>query len=193
MSQTGQKRSFTTNRNAFMNMSPMATNAWCKWDISACLAVASCISADRFVSLAVEGLEICCSAVETSPHEVRAVAKVGRSDWSRGHDAFDAVRILTLAAEKIPPAHRADHLLLFVAENAARMIYNASGTKRPFDDDSGGWLIRTFGEFTESLPQSRRTDIAEKLGALIQQAIDVSGLLDDAQTANTAKPGRLVS
>lgn len=160
-----------------MKCSKSMPHDWFTWDHSACLAVASCITAEDFVAVAVEGLELCCSAVANPPQAVQAVARVGRSDWGRGHDAFDAVRQLTLAMELIEPRPRPDpsYLLLFVAENAARMIYNASGTKYPFDDDSGAWLIRAFRQFAQSLPQPHQDRVTAGLRELILQGLDQVG------------------
>jgi len=157
-----------------MNTPTPIAHEWFNWDISACLAVASCVSAHGFVALAVQGLELCCSAVEFVPSEVLAVAEVGRSDWSRGHDAFKAVRGLILAAENIEPRPLADpnYVLLFVAENAARMIYNASGTKGGFDEDSGAWLIRVFGDFARSLPPHQRERVTTGLRTLLQESLN---------------------
>ena len=61
--------------------------------------------------------------------------------WGEAHAAFDAVRDLTLKQERA--GAQRDELLygvLFVAENCAKVIFNASGRPAPFDHDSGWWL-----------------------------------------------------
>lgn len=39
--------------------------------------------------------------------------------------------------------------LLYVAENTAKVIYNATGSKDSFDRDSGAWLVRCSKEFAD--------------------------------------------
>jgi hypothetical protein len=80
-----------------------------------------------------------------------------RKHWSRAHDAFSAVRKLTLAAERKPPG-KLSHCLLYVAENAAKVIYNASGSPAPFDADSGDWLVRCARDFANHEPDSGFVD-----------------------------------
>jgi len=69
------------------------------------------------------------------------------------------VRELTLAAERgsVSPKDPR-YLLLFVAENSARVIYNASRPPDPFDDDSAEWLLRSMSKFLNALPDSDRSE-----------------------------------
>lgn len=95
-------------------------------------------------------LDLCCGQVAQVPKPVSHVLALARDHkrWADAHDAFSAVRELTLAAENAPIYDLA-HLLLYVAENTAKVVYKASGSPAPFDRDSGAWLVRCAKEFTE--------------------------------------------
>ncbi len=77
-----------------------------------------------------------------APAEVLALLDRVRdpSRWSECHDAFRAVRALTLAEER-SPTHRAYYTLLLLAENVAKTAYNASGGAQPpsITTRRGGW------------------------------------------------------
>ena len=77
--------------------------------------------------------------------------------WQEAHDAFSAVRQLTLAGER-NPIDGLSHLLLYVAENTAKVIYNASGSSAPFDKDSGVRLVRWAREFADCLGDDEFTE-----------------------------------
>ena len=70
------------------------------------------------------------------------------SDWRLAHDAFGDVRDLTLMAERqggsIDPRLAS---LLQVAENTAKVIYNASSEPAPFDHDAGWRVVCCFERF----------------------------------------------
>lgn len=88
-------------------------------------------------------LAAACSTV-TPPREVQHVLEVAADAqrWKEGHDAFAAVRALTLEQEKA--GHRRDAVLLsllHLAENAAKVTFNSSGAPAPFDEDSGDWIV----------------------------------------------------
>jgi hypothetical protein len=77
--------------------------------------------------------------------EIEAVLEIARcsSRWPEGHAAFDAVRGLTLQAERSAPhdlRHPLYYSFLMLAENTAKVTYNASGPNDPFDLDSGWWV-----------------------------------------------------
>ena len=64
-----------------------------------------------------------------------------RRRWSEARRAFQAVRRLTLAAERNPkPTQKIYETLLMLAENTAKVAYNASGSSMPFDRDSICWI-----------------------------------------------------
>lgn len=77
--------------------------------------------------------------------EVEAEMDLTRSPsrWPEGHAVFSAVRELTLQAEReagprLPDPQKYSFFLL--AENAANVVYNASGAPAPFDPDCGWWI-----------------------------------------------------
>ena len=62
--------------------------------------------------------------------------------WKDAHAAFYAVRQLTLQAEKASTPEPIYHVLLYLVENTAKVIYNASGESAPFDNSAGPWVVR---------------------------------------------------
>ncbi len=85
-------------------------------------------------------LDLCRSYCRPVP-EVEALAAALRDPdrWKNGHTLFDAIRQLTLAEEK-RPTDRAYGNLLFVAENVAKTVYNATDPRDPFDEDAVLWV-----------------------------------------------------
>ena len=104
-------------------------------------------------------LAACCNGVAAVPKPVQHVLELARDSarWKLAHDAFSAVRQLTLAAER-QPIGKLDHYLLYVAENAAKVIYNASGSSAPFDEDCGAWLVRCAKEFADCAKDASFTE-----------------------------------
>ena len=101
------------------------------------------------VSWASDILNFC---IEHSPSvtPVNSVAALApdESSWSLAHAAFSKVRALTLLEEESPGTldPRAARLL-FIAENTAKVIYNASQASAPFDHDAGWWLAKCLDDF----------------------------------------------
>ena len=78
---------------------------------------------------------------------VLAISKdAGR--WEEGHAAFREVRQLTLAEQRSHRNGPAYECLLSVAENAAKVVYNASGKPAPFDHESGYRLVASLHQFS---------------------------------------------
>jgi hypothetical protein len=76
------------------------------------------------------------------------------SRWTEGHRAFQAVRELTLRAEQWASLGRRDPLryaYLMLAENTAKVIFNATGGLRSFDADCGWWVARCLYDAVELL------------------------------------------
>jgi hypothetical protein len=73
------------------------------------------------------------------PPEVEAVYEMARDppEWAKGHAAFRAVRRLTLQYDKDDPYG----CLLRLAENVAKVTYNATGPRDPFDYGAGSWVV----------------------------------------------------
>jgi len=86
------------------------------------------------------------------------------SDWRFAHAAFSDVRAITLAAERAGAS--GDPLLksmLYVAENTAKVIYNASGGPAPFDHDAGWWLVPCFEKFLQAVARPEVADDGHRL------------------------------
>jgi hypothetical protein len=81
---------------------------------------------------------ITCRVIEN----VRRVVR-DRSGWPRAHDAFMAVRDVTLGLDELEVRSREQmilHHLAPLAELVAKVAYNATNPDDPFDADSGFWL-----------------------------------------------------
>jgi hypothetical protein len=100
----------------------------------------SSLSPTQQVARAGAVLEACAAWVH-GPKPVAQVIELAKnpSRWREGHDAHSAVRDLTLAEERASTS-KAYEALLFVAENVAKTIFNASGQSAPFDKDAPWWI-----------------------------------------------------
>jgi hypothetical protein len=116
-------------------------------------AIYEAISGPHRPAWAADILELSCSRLADVPAPVRAVAEIARDPlrWREAHAAFSAVRKLTLAEEKSHAGGVVYELVLFVAENAAKVVYNASGQPAPFDYDCGYWLVGCLRELVEAV------------------------------------------
>ena len=102
-------------------------------------------------------LELACARLPKVPAQVLAVIDIGRSPrrHREAHDAFSAVRQLTLVEDKTHAGGEIYSAILTTAENAAKVIYNGSGVeepvergvKAPFDDECGYWLVGCLSHF----------------------------------------------
>jgi hypothetical protein len=113
------------------------------------------LSASERVRRAAAVLHACIEQSERVA-EVDQVLEIARdaTRWWEGHRAFDAVRRLTLEAERRHATGRYVSLL-FVAEITAKTAYNASEPLDPFDDDSPWWLVPNARHFALTLGDAR--------------------------------------
>ena len=88
-------------------------------------------------------LEVASSQVPLVPTQIRAVAEIAREPkrWREAHAAFSDVRHLTQADQSSYAGDQVYASLLVVAENAAKVVYNASGEPAPFDYACGYRLV----------------------------------------------------
>jgi hypothetical protein len=88
-----------------------------------------------------------CSPSAPAIDRVVELARVP-SDWRLAHAAFGDVRQITRVAEgrsgTIDPCLKS---LLYLAENTAKVICNASSEPAPFDHDAGWWVVPCFENF----------------------------------------------
>jgi hypothetical protein len=124
-------------------------SAWRNQSFDACERIAATLSRKAQARFGTAALRACL-AYEGGPEELFNVVRIGDEPeaWDQAHAAFDAVRDLTLARERVG-ASGSDpgYLLLFVGENTARVIYNATHPRDPFDDDSCAWLLKCLAQF----------------------------------------------
>jgi hypothetical protein len=133
-----------------MTANTISREAWNGDPLNAGVAIYSCLPKDRRPEWAANILTACCRRVRAVPKPIAHVIDLASAPekWKLAHDAFSEVRRLTLDAER-QPIETLDHYLLYVAENTAKVIYNASGSSAPFDRDSGAWLVRCAKEFAD--------------------------------------------
>jgi hypothetical protein len=73
-------------------------------------------------------------------------------EWGSGHAAFSNVRRKTLKYERlrrISPEQRLLLSQLYLAENVAKVIYNATAPDDSFDEDSGWWVATCLKDFED--------------------------------------------
>ena len=86
------------------------------------------------------------------------------SDWRLAHAAFGDVRKMTLVAEgRGGSIHPRLKNLLYVAENTAKVIYNASNEPAPFDHDAGWWVVPCFEHFLATVAEAAATNGGHQL------------------------------
>lgn len=97
-----------------------------------------------------------CRRLTSSVPEIDAVYEIALNQqrWKEAHDAFSRVRNLTLAFEKSKSKNSVYGGLLYLAENTAKVIYNASGEPAPFDYDSGWWLVSNLRYIVDEIKSS---------------------------------------
>jgi len=117
---------------------------------------------------AAEILDLACSQLPAVPIPVQAVAAIARDPkrWREARAAFDAVRSLTLAEERLHAGGRVYACLLYVAENAAKVVYNATGPLAQFDVDCGNWLVVCMRQFADAIGSP---EFADRVRALLEK------------------------
>lgn len=114
------------------------------------------IEEGRQPAWAADILQYCARKYSGQLHQVDDVVVIARDvrRWSEGHRVFDQVRLETLRCEREGVKDRQRVTLLFLAEIAAKVIYNASGAPAPFDHDAGWWMARCLRQFVVELPDA---------------------------------------
>jgi hypothetical protein len=98
------------------------------------------------------------------PRELRRVLDIAAdpSRWREAHDVFTAVRLLTLEQEKAGAGRdRKLEALLYLAENTAKVIYNATGAPAPFDAACGERIARNAKACLDADPRSEPSEAIE--------------------------------
>ena len=127
-------------------------DSWQKDALCVGVTIYSRVPDNRRPEWAASILTTCCARVSVVPKPITDVIELASepAKWQLAHSAFSAVRELTLAADS-RLIKNITNRLLYVAENAAKVIYNASRSSAPFDRDSGAWLVRCAKEFADSI------------------------------------------
>lgn len=84
-----------------------------------------------------------CLQLIRSVREIDAIYEIAmdKTRWKEAHGAFWPLRELILKAERSKSADEIYARILYLAENTAKVAYNASGEAAPFDHDAGWWII----------------------------------------------------
>jgi hypothetical protein len=83
-----------------------------------------------------------CLQLIRSVREIDTIYEIAmdKTRWKEAHEAFGALRELTLKAERSKSNYEIYAGILSLAENTAKVAYNASGEAAPFDHNAG-WRI----------------------------------------------------
>jgi hypothetical protein len=67
----------------------------------------------------------------------------------KAHNFFDSVRLLTLEEEQKDTNNKLYGNLLLLAENVAKVTFNAYGYEAPFDHNAGWWIVANLKRITD--------------------------------------------
>jgi hypothetical protein len=115
-----------------------------------------------------ELLEVVSRSIFNAP-EIEAVIAFARTpeQWADGldhksnaaHNFFDAVRHLTLQIERQEKRQPFESVLL-LAENVAKVTYNAYRYRAPFDHDAGWWITANLKSIIDTMNNLEFTSVA---------------------------------
>jgi hypothetical protein len=111
------------------------------------------------------------------PAEVRAVREIALAPtrWYEAHQAFQAVRKLVIAAESTAAKAIGPELgILYLAENVAKVTYNASGRSAPFDHDAGWWVAKNARWIVD---HSSEAGLERRVWAALAKQPDIANLV----------------
>src|SRR6185436_8546856 len=77
------------------------------------------------------------------------VNSASQDKGKKAHNFFDAVRLLTLEEERKDTKDKLYINMLLLAENVAKVTYNAYSYGAPFDHSAGWWIIANLKGITE--------------------------------------------
>lgn len=100
-------------------------------------------------------LDLCIPLIPPVP-EVDTISEIAadRARWKEAHSAFWPLRQLTLKAEASTSTNRLYSGILYLAENVAKVTYNASNEPAPFDEDAGWWVVSTLRYLVDNVDDS---------------------------------------
>ncbi len=97
--------------------------------------------------------------IESPPiHNLLRIAD-DATQWPQTHDAFSMLRDEVLFLEKPRALSDKDErvLQLYLAENVAKVIYNATKPTDEFDEDAGWWIARCLRDLVDFLQDEQFT------------------------------------
>lgn len=97
-------------------------------------------------------MSILSSVLSVTGHRIRSIEHLRRiaedpEQWHYAHKAFSRIRKRTLRLERRIWLTKKKELMLcelYLAENAAKVLYNATKPRDAFDEDSGWWIASCF-------------------------------------------------
>jgi hypothetical protein len=106
--------------------------------------------------------------VEKSGKRIEPIERLRRiaanpREWVQAHDAFSMLRESTLELERLSNRSDEQTLLLrqlYLAENVAKVVYNATNPTDEFDEDSGWWIAPCLKKCLDSLNDDEFSDSA---------------------------------
>jgi len=75
------------------------------------------------------------------------------SRWDEAHEVFGRIRRNITLPNEASSTTDADSIFAYVAENAAKTIYNCSHPITPFDEDNLEWLLKCEKEFLAAIDE----------------------------------------
>lgn len=138
---------------------------WLEPDVERCREIASALTDEEMAELGTELLHACRVTCPDVPPPVLTVELIGltRRSWPEAHRAFSDVRDVTLQFERAQrPGSDPAYRLLGVAEDTAKVIYNATNPVGPFDAPAGMNLLISVAHFvrTREPPELRPTVVS---------------------------------
>lgn len=93
-------------------------------------------------------------------HELARLVEIALDDkrWPEAHDAFSAVRQLTLENGRRGQRNSRQQMILDIGETAAKVIYNASGSPAPFDYHAGWRMAPRVKRLADDVHSQQFTD-----------------------------------
>jgi hypothetical protein len=144
---------------------------WLEPDVKGCREIAAALTEVELAELGTALLRTCRMSCCSVPPPVLAVELIGATprSWGDAHRAFSDVRDATLQFDQAQtPGSDPTYQLLFVAENTAKVIYNATNPIGPFDASSGMHLLISVAHFVRvrGVPELRTT-----IASLVEEAL----------------------
>lgn len=144
--------------------------SWLEPNVVACDELVQTLG-DRFPGVARALCNLCKAALSSLPPQVDALLRIAQTErhWAKMHDAFDEVRRVTIATGATEEGRgSAEFYMLAVAEDLAKVLYNATRPRDPFDPDSPRRLLVSVAHFSK---RARSAQLERSLCAEMELAV----------------------